>query len=322
MLAYYLVDFDPFIFRLWDNIGPRWYGLAYVLAFGCAYWVYRHLAKRGYADLSPDKVADFVLGNAIFGVLLGGRLGFVFFYKPEMLREPLSILRVWEGGMSSHGGMLGILIFSFYYAHRHKLSLANLGDNLVVGAPIGLFFGRCANFINGELYGRVTNVAWAMQFPKELFDHPDEADRAIGACSRIDPSLSTLDGIMSAVHRPALGGQVKEILRAILTPRHPSQLYEAFFEGIVLFLILWFVRTRTRQPNGVLIGLFFICYAIFRIVVENFREPDATLIGPFTRGQFFSFFLIAIGIAFVVVAKMRPSFPICHVEGSRDISHH
>jgi phosphatidylglycerol---prolipoprotein diacylglyceryl transferase len=211
--------------------------------------------------------------------------------------------------MSSHGGMLGILIFSFYYAHRHKLSLANLGDNLVVGAPIGLFFGRCANFINGELYGRITNVAWAMQFPKELFDRPDEADRAIGACSRIDPSLTTLDGIVAAVHRPALGGQVKEILRAILTPRHPSQLYEAFFEGIVLFSIVWFVRTRTRQPNGVLIGLFFICYAIFRIVVENFREPDATLIGPFTRGQFFSFFLIAIGIAFVVVAKMRPSFP-------------
>jgi phosphatidylglycerol:prolipoprotein diacylglycerol transferase len=146
----------------------------------------------------------------------------------------------------------------------------------------------------------------AMQFPKELFDRPDEADRAIAACSRIDPSLITLDRIVTAFHRQP---QVKEILRSILTPRHPSQLYEAFFEGIVLFSILWFVRTRTRQPNGVLIGLFFICYAIFRIVIENFREPDAALIGPFTRGQFFSFFLIAIGIAFVAVAKMRPTFP-------------
>ena len=309
MLAHYLVDFDPFIFRLWDNIGPRWYGLAYVLAFACAYWVYLYLTKRGCADLSPAKVADFILGNAIFGVLLGGRLGFVLFYRPEMLREPLSIFRVWEGGMSSHGGMFGIIIFSFLYAHRHKLSLANLGDNLVVAAPIGLFFGRCANFINGELYGRVTNVSWAMQFPKELFDRPDEADRAIAACSRIDPSLVTLDGIVAAAHRPASGGQVKEILRGILTPRHPSQLYEAFFEGIVLFSILWFVRTRARQPNGVLIGLFFTCYAIFRIVIENFREPDATLIGPFTRGQFFSFFLIAIGLAFIAVAKMRPTFP-------------
>jgi phosphatidylglycerol:prolipoprotein diacylglycerol transferase len=98
-------------------------------------------------------------------------------------------------------------------------------------------------------------------------------------------------------------------LRSILAPRHPSQLYEAFFEGIVLFTILWLVRTRTRQPNGVLTGLFFICYAIFRIVIEYFREPDATLIGPFTRGQFFSFFLIVIGIAFIVGAKIRPTFP-------------
>jgi phosphatidylglycerol:prolipoprotein diacylglycerol transferase len=306
MFAYYVVDFNPFIFRLWDNIGPRWYGLAYVLAFGAAYWIYRQLAQRGYADLPLHKVGDFVVGAALFGVLLGGRLGYVFFYKPHMLREPLSILRVWEGGMASHGGMIGILLFTFYYAYRHKLSWTNLGDNLVVGAPIGLLFGRCANFINGELYGRATNVAWAMQFPKELFENNDQADRAIAACSRIDPSLTTPEAVVDAVHRQP---QIKEILRAILTPRHPSQLYEAFFEGIVLFAILWFVRTRTRQPNGVLTGLFFICYAIFRIVIENFREPDATLIGPFTRGQFFSFFLIAIGIAFIVFSKMWPSYP-------------
>jgi phosphatidylglycerol:prolipoprotein diacylglycerol transferase len=306
MLAYYLVDFDPFIFRLWDDVGPRWYGLAYVLAFVFAYWLYRWLAKRGYADLSPDKVGDFVLGAAIFGVLLGGRLGYVFFYKPEMLRDPLSILRVWEGGMASHGGMIGLLLFTFYYAHRHKISWTNLGDNLVVTAPIGLFFGRCANFINGELYGRITQVWWAMQFPKELFDNAQEAKRAIFACSQIDPTLISPEAIVAAVHRQP---QVKEILRGILTPRHPSQLYEAFLEGIVLFAILWFVRTRMRQPNGVLTGLFFICYAIFRIVVENFREPDATLILGLTRGQFFSFFLLLIGIAFVVVAKMRPSFP-------------
>jgi phosphatidylglycerol---prolipoprotein diacylglyceryl transferase len=306
MLAYYLVDFDPFIFRLWDDIGPRWYGLTYVLAFGAAYLVYRWLAKRGYADLPAAKVGDFVLGAAIFGTMLGGRLGYVLFYKPEMLREPLSILRVWEGGMSSHGGMLGILAFTFYYAHRHKLSWTNLGDNLVIAAPIGLLFGRCANFINGELYGRAANVWWAMQFPKELFENPDLADRAAAACSRIDPSLKMPETIVATVrHSP----QVKEILRTILTPRHPSQLYEAFFEGIVLFAILWFARTRMRLPNGVLTGLFFICYAIFRIIIENFREPDATLIAGFTRGQFFSFFLIVIGIAFVVAAKMRPTYP-------------
>jgi phosphatidylglycerol---prolipoprotein diacylglyceryl transferase len=306
MLAYYLHDLDPIIFRIYDNVGPRWYGLAYVLAFISGFVLFLWLAKRGYADLPVAKVGDFITGAALFGVILGGRLGYVFFYNPEMLRAPLSILRVWEGGMSSHGGMIGLLLFTFYYAHRHKISWMNLGDNLGVTAPVGLFFGRCANFINGELYGRVTNVPWAMQFPKELLDHPKEADRAISSCTQIDPSLTTPEAIIGAAHRQP---QVANALRSILMPRHPSQLYEAFFEGIVLFAILWFVRTRMRQPNGVLTGLFFICYAIFRIVIEYFREPDATLIGPFTRGQFFSFFLIVIGASVIVAAKMRPAFP-------------
>jgi len=306
MLAYYLHDLDPMIFRIYDNVGPRWYGLAYVLAFISGFVLFHWLAKRGYADLPVAKVGDFITGAALFGVIIGGRLGYVFFYNPEMLRAPLSILRVWEGGMSSHGGMIGLLLFTFYYAHRHKISWTNLGDNLGVTAPVGLFFGRCANFINGELYGRVTNVPWAMQFPKELLDHPTEADRAISSCIQIDPSLTTPEAIISAVHRQP---QVANALRSILMPRHPSQLYEAFFEGIVLFAILWFVRTRMRQPNGVLTGLFFTCYAIFRIVIEYFREPDATLIGLFTRGQFFSFFLILIGASFIVAAKMRPAFP-------------
>src|SRR5471032_614071 len=195
MLAYYVHDLDPFIFRLWDNVGPRWYGLAYVLAFVCGYLLMRRLAVRGYAELRASQVGDFISGAAFFGVLLGGRLGYVFFYRPEMLRDPLSILRVWEGGMASHGGMIGILLFTFYYAHRHKISWTNLGDNLVVTAPLGLFFGRCANFINGELYGRVTSVSWAMQFPKELLDNLAEAERAIGACQQINPALTTPEAI-------------------------------------------------------------------------------------------------------------------------------
>jgi len=306
VLAYYLHDLSPLIFRIYDNVGPRWYGLAYVLAFISSYLLFFWLAKRGFADLPAERVGDFITGCALFGVIIGGRLGYVFFYKPEMLREPLSILRVWEGGMASHGGMLGLLLFTFYYSHRHKVSWTNLGDNLVVTAPIGLFFGRCANFINGELYGRITNLPWAMQFPKELLDHPAEADRAIATCAQIDPSLTTPDAIIGAVYRQP---KVATALRSILTPRHPSQLYEAFFEGIVLFAVLWFVRTRTRQPNGVLTGLFFVLYAIFRIVIEYFREPDAALIGPFTRGQFFSFFLIAIGIGFIAFAKTQRTYP-------------
>ena len=305
VLAYYLHHLDPFIFHVTKTIGPRWYGMAYVLAFACGYLVVRHLSRRGYADLPPSRVTDFITGCALFGVILGGRLGYVFFYKPEMLRDPVSIFRVWEGGMSSHGGMFGLILFTLYYARRHHLSWLNLGDNLVVAAPIGLFFGRCANFINGELYGRVTAVPWAMQFPKELLDHPAEADEAITRLMPIDPSLTSPEAIVDAAGRP----EVKDVLRTILTPRHPSQLYEAALEGIALFAILWIVRTRSRQPNGVLTGLFFICYAVFRIIVEYFREPDASLIGGFTRGQFFSFFLIAIGAAFIIGAKRNPAYP-------------
>lgn len=262
MLAYYLHDLDPFVFRLSENIGPRWYGLAYVLAFACSYVLLRVLARQGYADLAVERVGDFITGCALLGVIIGGRLGYVLLYKPEMLREPWTIFFVWQGGMSSHGGMIGILLFTFYYARRHQLAWMNLGDNLVVTAPLGLFFGRCANFINGELYGRAATIPWAVQFPKELLDHASEAERAVAASMRIDPALQTPDAIIAAVHQQPV---VKDVLRPILTPRHPSQLYEAFFEGIVLFLILWFVRTRMRQPNGVLTGLFLFFTRFFEL---------------------------------------------------------
>lgn len=305
VVVYYIHHIDPFIFHITSTIGPRWYGMSYVLAFLSSYLLLRVLARRGYADLPVSKVGDFITGTALFGVILGGRLGYVFFYKPEMLRHPLSILQVWEGGMSSHGGMFGIILFSLYYSYRHDISWLNIGDNVVVTAPFGLFFGRCANFINGELYGRAATIPWAVQFPKEILDHPEQADQAIAAVRALDPSIVDAESVIAAAGRP----EVKEALRPILTPRHPSQLYEALFEGIALFAILWFVRRRLRQPNGVLTGLFFICYAIFRIVIEYFREPDAPSIAGFTRGQFLSFFLILIGLAFIVAARMRPTFP-------------
>jgi len=316
MLAYYLHDFDPFIFHLWGNFGPRWYGMAYVLAFACGFWLLRVLAQRGYTQLRAEQVGEFITWGALFGVMLGGRLGYVLFYHPEMLPDPLSVARVWEGGMSSHGGMLGLIVFTFWYARRHKISWTNLGDNLVVVAPIGLFFGRCANFINGELYGRVATVSWAVLFPKELLEPESaaEAERALAAAQQVDPRLTTPETIVSGLHSHP---QLREVLRPILTPRHPSQLYEALLEGVFLFTILWLVRTRTRQPDGVLTGLFFLCYAIFRIVAECFREADASLILGFTRGQFFSFFLIAIGLAFIIAGKIRdrhaaPIFQTAH----------
>jgi phosphatidylglycerol:prolipoprotein diacylglycerol transferase len=305
MLAYYLHDLDPVIFRLWDDVGPRWYGFAYVMAFVCGFALLRWLAKHDYCQMPVERVGDYITWAALFGVMLGGRVGYVLFYRPEMLREPLSIFKVWEGGMSSHGGMIGLFLFTLYYTRRHHLSWTNLGDNLVVVAPIGLFFGRCANFINGELYGRLTSVPWAVLFPKELLEpeNAGEAERAVAACERIDPSLHSPEAIIQSLPTHP---KAEAVLRTMLTPRHPSQLYEAFFEGILLFLILWMVRTKFRTRNGFLIGLFFILYAIFRIIVENFREPDASLIVGMTRGQFYSLFLIAIGLAFWIYAWFSP----------------
>src|SRR5213595_2478624 len=221
MLAYYLHDLDPIIFRIYDNVGPRWYGLSYVLAFISSFVLFLWLAKRGYADLPVERVGNFITGAALFGVIIGGRIGYVLFYKPEMLRAPLSILRVWEGGMSSHGGIIGVVAFTLIYSRRHKLPWTNPGDNLCVVAPIGLFLGRCANFINGELYGRATNVSWAMQFPQELLaaGHAAEADRALAACQEDDRSIRSVETLIESVRtnpNPA------DALRDILTPRHPS----------------------------------------------------------------------------------------------------
>ncbi|MEO5720547.1 MAG: prolipoprotein diacylglyceryl transferase [Chthoniobacterales bacterium] len=307
-LAYYLHNLDPFIFHVTDSFGPRWYGMAYVMAFVCGYALLAWLAKRGYADLHRAQVGDFITWAALFGVMLGGRLGYVLFYKPEMLAHPLSIVKVWEGGMSSHGGIIGLVFFTLYYARKYKMSWTNLGDNLCVVAPVGLFFGRCANFINGELYGRPSNVAWAVQFPKELLESGNaaQADQAIALAQKFDPGMNSVENVIAAAQS---NPQIEQVLRTVLTPRHPSQIYEGLVEGVLLFLVLWMVRTKMRQPNGVITGLFLSIYAIGRIIVENFREPDAPMIGMFTRGQFFSFFLIVLGFAFIVAARMRPVYP-------------
>jgi phosphatidylglycerol:prolipoprotein diacylglycerol transferase len=240
--------------------------------------------------------------------MLGGRLGYVLFYKPAMLRDPLSIFRIWEGGMSSHGGIIGLVLFTLYYSRRHKMSWTNLGDNLCVVAPLGLFFGRCANFINGELYGRPATVPWAVLFPKELVERGGaaQAERGLALARQVDPNFTDIETVIQAAQT---NPQVEAIVRTLLTPRHPSQIYEALVEGVLLFAILWFVRTKMRQPNGVITGLFLALYAIFRIIVEYFREPDAPMIGMFTRGQFFSFFLVALGLAFIVAAKRQPVYP-------------
>ena len=287
LLAYYVHQLSPFIVQFSDHFGLHWYGFAYVMAFLVGYWVYHSLSKRGYGEMPPEKVADFITFASIFGVMLGGRLGWILFYGWDVVRaHPLNAFKLWEGGMASHGGILGLVIYTFVYARMHRLSWPGVGDNLVVVAPIGLFIVRLANFVNGELWGRVTSQtnppAWAMWFPKEY-----EATQ---------PALVA----RAYQHDP----QALEILRRTLPLRHPSQIYEALLEGAVLFTILWIVRTRFRAPVGMLTGLFMVGYAVLRIIGEQFREPDVGIAFTWglTRGQFLSLFMIVIGAAFIVYA--------------------
>ena len=314
MLAYFIDNFSPFIFELRPGLGIRWYGFAYVLGFLFGYALLKQLAEKRYCCLAPNQVGDFIVGAAVFGVLLGGRLGYILFYGlGTALRDPLSVFKIWEGGMASHGGMIGLFLFTLWYARRHKLPWVNLGDNLAVVAPVGLFFGRCANFINGELFGRPTNVPWAMQFPKELYDHPALADRAQAMCASLNPSPGNIEQI---VEQGRQDPSVQAVLRIVLTPRHPSQLYEALLEGAFLFLVLWLARTRFRLPRGMITGVFFVLYASVRIFSEMFREPDAPLTGGLTRGQFLSIFLIVAGLGIAAYALKNPQYEPCAETGS------
>ncbi len=299
MLAYFVDNFSPFMVRLGPSFGIRWYGFSYLLAFFCGFLLLRWLAQRRYCALPADKVGDYIL-LASLGVVIGGRLGFVLFYRPgQLLVDPMFAFRVWDGGMSSHGGMIGLTLVTFLYARFQRISWLSLADNIAVVAPVGLLLGRCANFINGELYGRPTTVPWAMQFPKEAIDLPEIGARVLAAAHAIRPDPGDLDAVLEQA-RSDTGLQT--VLHQVLTPRHPSQLYEALLEGAFLFITLWFLRLRTRQPRGMLAGLFLLLYAVVRIIVEYFREPDAPLTGPFTRGQALSFMLIAGGVCFVLYA--------------------
>ncbi len=330
MSAAYVHNLDPVLVSFGGWLTLRWYGLAYLLGFVLGFYLLRYLARRGMWVLKPEQTADFIAAAALFGVFLGGRLGYVLFYHipregfGSILADPLLPFRVWEGGMASHGGILGLVVFTWFYARRHKVSWTGLGDSLCVVAPIGLFLGRMANFINGELYGRVAQgLAWAMKFPTALGDPaaPESArfDEAAAAAANAAPELEAawrnletarlnleiggptapygyareqMFGEMLAANR--VNPEVGRALEPFLEPRHPSQLYAAALEGLLLFAILWIVRVRfPKAPHGLLTGLFFGCYALLRIAGEFFRQPDAAWVidGLLTRGQFLSLFM-------------------------------
>lgn len=249
-------DIDPVAFEL-GPLAFRWYAMAYVVSLVLGWLYVRRIATQPPPVMTKVQVDDLLLW-ATLGVIGGGRLGYVLFYKPGYFMEhPLEIFAVWHGGMSFHGGLLGVLLALVLYARRHQLRLLRVGDVVAAAAPIGLFFGRIANFINGELWGRPTDVPWAMVFPT--------------------------------------GGAV---------PRHPSQLYEAFLEGFVLFALLWAawrLLGAWRWP-GMTVGLFCLGYGAARIAVEFVREPDAhlgLLAGFITMGQLLSIPLLVVGAYFI-----------------------
>ena len=259
MLAIAFPSIDPIAVSL----GPlviRWYALAYIAGLLLGWRYCRYLAARG-GPVTPDAFDDF-LTWATLGVVLGGRLGYVLFYQPGYhLANPLEILKVWQGGMSYHGGMLGVLAAIFLYARRRRIPGLALGDRGAAATPIGLFFGRRANVVNGELAGRPSDVPWAMAFPAY---GPD--------------------------------------------PRHPSQLYEAALEGLVLFAILAWAshKPALRNRHGLIGGVFLLGYGIARIVSEVFREPDSFL-GFFafgtTMGQWLSLPMVAAGLVLILGAR-------------------
>ena len=319
MLATYIHNMDPVILDLFGPIKLRWYGLGYLLAFVFGFYLLRWQARKKLWVLPEKQVADFIAYAAFFGVFMGGRLGYILFYQipkdnfagwSELLADPLMVFRVWDGGMASHGGILGLMIFTFVYARKHKVSWTAVGDGLCVVAPIGIGLVRVANFINGELYGRVaTGVNLAMKFPASLHedwkDEPEKLDQAFAACQQVDPSISgkSYDYLVTQARD---NPQLLETLGSYLKARHPSQLYEALLEGLVLFAVLFFLRVRfPKMAHGILTGVFFLLYAVFRIIVESYREPDSAMIGAMTKGQFYSTFMIVAGVGFIGFALWK-----------------
>ena len=268
---YWVHDLDPFLWQFPDSFGSwgpggiRWYGISYLAGFVFAYFLLKTYYKNKRSPYDSEQILNFMT-FLVLGVLLGGRIGYSLLYRGnEFLQDPFMLFRVWEGGMASHGGFAGVCIAALLYARYSKQSPFPVGDLIVSVVPPGLFFGRIANFINGELWGRTTDVSWGVLFPKapgfaqEIARHPSQIYAA------------TLEGLCTF----------------------------AFVQWR-----FWKTDVTQRVP-GRLAGEFLIAYSIARICNEFFREPDASLIMGMTRGQFYSIFLILGGIVLVRIAEKK-----------------
>ncbi|MBW3630443.1 MAG: prolipoprotein diacylglyceryl transferase [Gemmatimonadetes bacterium] len=292
---------DPVALDLPGPLDIRWYGLGYLFAFSVGYLVLRKLAREGFLRLDPDAIGD-LLFALMLGTILGGRIGYILFYDfAEFIAEPTRIFRIWEGGLSFHGGLIGVLLAAALFARKQGLRFLNLGDSLALGVPFGIFAVRVANFVNGELFGRVASpdVPWAMRFPTD-----PAALQMLGAQGT---SMRQRELMIEAAYQTG----VWDTMRLQVPLRHPSQLYEAATEGLLLGLSLWTVyfvmrRRKVILPDGTLGGIFLLGYGLFRSVVELFRQPDAqfrgpddpigTVLGPLTMGQTLSVLMILAGL--------------------------
>jgi phosphatidylglycerol:prolipoprotein diacylglycerol transferase len=255
VLAYWVDRLDPFLIHFTDSFGIRYYGLAYAAGFVASAWLLHLYAASGRSLLSTAKIADFMVA-AVIGVVAGGRVGSYLLYDAwrTFPSDPFAILRVWEGGMSFHGGLVGVMLAIAWFSRAERIALLHLWDLVASTAPVGLFLGRIANFVNGELWGRPAQVPWAVIFPRSPLP---------------------------------------------LVPRHPSQLYEALLEGVLLFAFMQWRFWRSdivRSRPGRLSGEFLVLYGCLRMAGEAFREPDASLILGLSRGTFYSLFMVAAGL--------------------------
>jgi phosphatidylglycerol---prolipoprotein diacylglyceryl transferase len=279
MLTYPAID--PIVF----SIGPlavRWYGVTYVIAFAIGWWIGRKRASQPGSTWKPEEIDDVIFYGAL-GAILGGRIGWVLFYAFERLVEdPLMIFKVWQGGMSFHGGLLGVTLAIGILARRRGRRIADMFDFAVVIPGLGILAVRIANFINGELWGKPTTVPWGFLVDAQRL-HPTQQQEALSLCARFDVSPCVLQ-------------------------LHASQLYEGVLEGLVLFIIIW-IYTAKPRPRLAPTGLFLICYGVARFAVEFVRVPDENrgyiLFNWVTMGQILTTPMIVIGIALMIIAYRR-----------------
>lgn len=338
----YLLTLDPFAIQITESFGIRWYGLAYLVGFYCGYLLIRWMARRGISPVPVELAGDFVF-TAALGTVIGGRLGYCVFYSPDLLRSFRSDFPFWgvlainEGGMASHGGIIGIIVACLLFGRRHHLPAFHLFDLTTLGGTIGIFFGRIANFINGELVGRAapTGYRWGVKFPQDILAWPghewvrletltgvvekvgftptmwsDLLRQSIGDPRAFDTMTTTLHRIIGAIQ---IGNEaVAAALAPLLVTRYPSQLIEAALEGLFLFTVLMLIWRTPRRP-GVIAGWFFTLYATVRIIGEQFRMPDLQIgfqLFGLTRGQWLSIVMLALGALFLIVASRRKEAPL------------